>query len=311
VSLIVFGSAIADLIFRVPRLPAPGETVLGEAGAPLPGGKGLNQAIAAARDGAEVRFAGCTGRDASGALLREALASAGVDMAMLAEADAPTGLAAVAVDRAGQNQIAVSPGANRLARAAQVQAIPADATLLLQMEVPAAENRALIARARAAGARILLNLAPAAMLPVESLRALDLLILNEPEAVWLGAALGCEGEAKALHALLGIGVAVTHGARGAECVTSRERIIAPAFVVEARDTVGAGDAWCGVLAASLDRGAPLEAAMRRANAAAALACTRPGAAPAMPGAAETEALLGAGNISAENANGPAISRRPA
>lgn len=292
-SVVVFGSAIADVIFRLDRLPAPGETVLGEAGAPLPGGKGANQAIAAARDGACVRFAGCVGADAHGALLRSTLAEAGVDCAWLAQGDAPTGLACVMVDRAGRNQIAVSAGANRLARAAQVEAIPHGATILMQMEVPAAENAALIARGRAAGARLLLNLAPAAALPREVLAALDLLILNEQEAAWLAASLGCGAGAGALHAALGCGVAVTLGARGAEAVAREGGFAVPAHPVAVVDTVGAGDAWCGVLAAALDRGAPLEAAMRRASAAAALACTRHGAAPAMPTAAETEALLSA------------------
>jgi ribokinase len=160
------------------------------------------------------------------------------------------------------------------------------------MEVPPGENAALIARGRAAGARLLLNLAPAAALPREALAALDLLILNEPEAAWLAGSLGCGATAGALHAALGCGVAVTLGARGAEAVTRDGAIAVPAFAVAVVDTVGAGDAWCGVLAAALDRGAPLEAAMRRASAAAALACTRAGAAPAMPWAAETEALLG-------------------
>jgi ribokinase len=290
-SVVVFGSAIADVIFRVDRLPGPGETVLGEAGAPLPGGKGSNQAIAAARDGATVRFAGCVGVDANGALLRATLAEAGVDVAWLAEGDAPTGLACVLVDAAGHNQIAVSAGANRLARAAQVAAIPAGATILMQMEVPAAENAALIARGRAAGARLLLNLAPAAAMGHEALAALDLLILNEHEAAWLAGSLGRGAGAAGIHAALGCGVAVTLGERGAEAVTREGRFVVPAYPVTVADTVGAGDAWCGVLAAALDRGAPLEAAMRRASAAAALACTRHGAAPAMPRAAETERLL--------------------
>jgi ribokinase len=289
--VIVFGAAVADLIFRVERLPGPGETALGEAGAPLPGGKGLNQAIAAARDGAAVRFAGCVGADAHGALLRAALREAGVETGWLAETDAPSGLAAVMVDQSGRNQIAVSPGANGRARAAQIPAIAPGATLLMQMETPPAENAALIARGRAAGARLLLNLAPAAALPREALAALDLLIVNEQEAAWLAAALGCAAEAEALHAALGCGVAVTLGERGAEAATRQGRLAVPAHAVTVADTVGAGDAWCGVLAAALDRGAPLEAAMRRASAAAALACTRPGAAPAMPQAAETEALL--------------------
>ncbi|WP_347265579.1 ribokinase [Roseococcus pinisoli] len=291
-TLLVFGSAIADFVFRMPHLPRPGETVLGEAGAALPGGKGLNQAIAAARDGGTVRFFGCVGADANGALLRETARSAGVDVTGLREVEEPTGLACVCVDAAGHNQIAVSIGANKRASAAQVEAIPPGATLLLQMEVPPAENATLLARGRAVGARLLLNLAPAAAMAPEALRALDLLILNESEAAWLGAQLGQVGDARSLHAALGIGVAVTEGERGVTAVTGEGLLHLPAHRVEVVDTVGAGDAWCGVLAAALDQGLPLEAAMRRANAAGALACTKPGAAPAMPQAAAIDALLG-------------------
>jgi len=290
-TLLVFGSANADLVFRVPRLPQAGETVLGEAGAPLPGGKGLNQAIAAARDGGDVRFSGCVGRDAHGAMLREVARDAGVDVADWLEVDAPTGLACICVDPEGRNQIAVSMGANQRASAAQIGTIPPRATLLMQMEVPQAENAALIARGRAAGARILLNLAPAAAMPRDALRALDLLILNEGEAAWLGGRLGQPGDAGCLHAALGIGVVVTQGGRGVTAATAEGTLLLPAHRVEVVDTTGAGDTWCGVLAAALDRGMPLEAAMRRANAAAALACTRHGAAPSIPEAAAIDALL--------------------
>ncbi|WP_206931704.1 ribokinase [Roseococcus thiosulfatophilus] len=289
-SLLVFGSAVVDVIFRLPQLPRPGETVLGEAGPPLPGGKGANQALAAARDGAAVRFAGCVGADAHGALLRATLQQAGVDTALLAQSDTPTALAAVCVDMAGRNQIAVSAGANMRARQANVPVAAGD-TILLQMEVPPEENAALIARARAAGAQVILNLAPAAALPREALSALDLLVVNEHEAGWLGAALGCGAGAAALHAALGVTIAVTLGEAGAECHGAGLALHVPAFPVKVVDTVGAGDAWCGVLAAALDRGAPLPAAMRRANAGAALSCTKAGAGPAMPMAAETDALL--------------------
>jgi ribokinase len=161
-TLLVFGSAIADFVFRLPHLPRAGETVLGDAGAALPGGKGLNQAIAAARDGGDVRFVGCVGRDANGAMLRETGLASGVDVVGLREVDEATGLACVCVDAEGRNQIAVSIGANQRASASQIGAIPPGTTLLMQMEVPCTENATLIARGRAAGARILLNLAPAA-----------------------------------------------------------------------------------------------------------------------------------------------------
>jgi ribokinase len=159
--------------------------------------------------------------------------------------------------------------------------------------VPATETAVLIARARGRGARILLNLAPAAALPRDALAALDLLIANEHEAAWLAGRLGCGATATGLHRSLGIDVAVTRGEAGAEAVTAEGAVQVPAFPVQAVDTTGAGDAWCGVLAAALDRGLSLAPAMQRASAAAALTCTRPGAAAALPGRAEIEALLAA------------------
>jgi ribokinase len=292
VTVTIFGSAIADIVFRLPRLPGPGETLLGAAGAPLAGGKGLNQAIAAARDGADARFVGCVGRDEHGDLLRMALIAAGVNVAGLRGVDGASGLACVCVDAEGQNQIAVSPGANLQARAAQLPELRDDSILLLQMEVPPEENARAIARARAAGARVLLNLAPAAAMDRAALGGVDLLILNEGEAAWLGRQLGRTGDAAALNEVLGIGVAVTEGARGASVATRAGLIQVPAFAVGVVDSTGAGDAWCGVLAAAFHLGMPMELAVRRANAAGALACTRPGAAPAMPDSAAIDALMG-------------------
>lgn len=281
-SVIVFGSAIADLLFNLPRLPAAGETVLGQAGVTQPGGKGANQARAAARAGASVAFAGAVGDDSNATLLRAALEADGVDCRWLWHEDAPTGLACVMVDRAGDNQIAVSPGANARARQATIpDADLAGATLLLQMEVPAAENAALMTRARARGARSILNLAPAAPLPGTP----DILVVNEPEAAFLAAMLGCDARAGGLQAALGCTVLRTLGAAGAESAAGQ----VAGFAVGVVDTVGAGDAWCGALAAALVDGAPLEMAMRFANAAGALACTRRGA--WAPGRDAVESML--------------------
>ncbi|WP_372623985.1 ribokinase [Falsiroseomonas sp.] len=292
-TVLVFGSANADLVFAVPNLPLPGETVLGEGVRSFPGGKGANQAVAAARDGAMVAFAGCVGRDGFAAVATGALREAGVDLSRLVVVDQPTGCAAICVDHAGRNQIAVAPGANLAARSAQVEdaALHPGVVLLLQMEVPAAEIAALVARAKARGARVVLNLAPPGELPAETLRALDLLVVNEHEAAVLAARLGCAADAAGLRAALRTDVAVTRGEAGAEAATAAGLVAVPAFPVTPVDTTGAGDCWCGVLVAALDRGLPLAAAMRRAAAAAAIACTRPGAAAAMPEAAETEALL--------------------
>ncbi|NKC33070.1 PfkB family carbohydrate kinase [Falsiroseomonas selenitidurans] len=292
-SILVFGSVNADLVFSVPRLPAPGETVLGKGFAQFPGGKGANQAVAAARDGAAVAFAGCVGRDGLAGAATAALREAGVDLARLAEVAAPTGCASICVDAEGRNQIAVAPGANALARAAQVEdaALTPATILLLQMEVPAAEIALLVQRAAARFTRCILNLAPPGDLPADLLRALHLLVLNEHEAVVLARRLGCTPDAAALRLAAGCDVAVTRGAAGAEAATAAGLATTPAFPVRPIDTTGAGDTWCGVLAAGLARGMPMADAMRRAAAAAALACTRPGAAAAMPWAAETDGLL--------------------
>jgi ribokinase len=291
-TVLVFGSANADLVFAVPELPGPGETVMGQGLRALPGGKGANQAVAAARDGAEVAFAGCIGRDPFAAIATEALLAAEVDLSRVLEVDQPTGCASICVDARGRNQIAVAPGANLSARAAQVEdaALHPGTTLLLQMEVPAAEVATLIHRARARGARIILNLAPPGDLPLEALAALDLLVVNEHETAVLAARLGT-GDLAALRATLGVDIAVTLGDAGAMLVRPEGIDPVAAFPVTAVDTTGAGDCWCGVLAGALDRGMDLAAALRRASAAAALACTRPGAAPSFPDAAGIEALF--------------------
>ena len=293
VTVLVFGSANADLVFAVPELPAPGVTVLGDGVRSFPGGKGANQAVAAARDGAATLFAGCVGRDAFADVATAALRGAGVDLARLAVVEAPTGCATICVDPAGRNQIAVAPGANLMARAALVEdaALTPSTVVLLQMEVPAEEIAALVRRAKARDARVVLNLAPPGELALDTLRVLDLLVVNEHEAAVLAARLGCGDGAAALRAALGgTDVVVTRGEAGAEAATAAGILAVPAFRVAAVDTTGAGDCFCGVLCAALDRGLTLDAAMRRASAAAAIACTRPGA--SSPMAAETDALLG-------------------
>jgi ribokinase len=292
-TVLVFGSANADLVFAVPTLPVPGVTVLGEDMLALPGGKGANQAVAAARDGADVAFAGCVGRDGFAAVATAALVAAEVDLSRVQEVEQPTGSAAICVDPGGRNQIAVASGANRAAQAGQVEdaALHPGTTLLLQMEVPPTETAALIHRARARGARIILNLAPPGELPAEALRALDLLVVNEHEAAVLAARLGVAAGAAALRGALGVDVAVTRGEAGAEAATASGLVQAPAFPVTAVDTTGAGDCWCGVVAGALDRGMNLPTALRRAAVAAALACTRPGAAPSFPVAKETDDKL--------------------
>ena len=159
------------------------------------------------------------------------------------------------------------------------------------MEVPAAETAALIRRARARHARIVLNLAPAAPLDPDALRALDVLVLNETEALWLAHQLGSNPDAASLHRTLGIAVVRTLGEQGVEAASADGPIGVPGCQIVAIDTTGAGDCFTGVLAAALDRGAPLQDAVRRANVAAALCCTRAGSQATMPTAAEIDAVL--------------------
>jgi ribokinase len=291
--ILVFGSINLDLIFPLPSLPTPGETLLAPSVRMEPGGKGANQALAASRDGAPVVMAGAVGRDplADGALVL--LRQAGIDLSRVIATDAATGCAGIFVDRQGRNVIGVGSGANLAARADQIEdALLAPATtLLLQMEIRPAENAALIRRARARGARIVLNLAPAAPLDSDALRAIDVLILNEAEAAWLASQLGTRPEAGALHRALGSTVIVTLGEQGAEAASQGGPIRVPGRNVVAIDTTGAGDCFSGVLAAALDRGTALEPALHRANAAAALCCTHAGSQGTMPTTAEIDAAL--------------------
>src|SRR5260370_26488637 len=291
--IVVFGSINLDLIFPLAELPRPGHTVLGASMTMEPGGKGANQAVAGARDGAGVVMVGAVGRDALATEALALLAQNGVDLARLARVDAATGCAAICVDPQARNQIAVAGGANLAARQAQVEdaLLTPRTILLLQMETPAEEIEALIARARARGARIVLNLAPAAALPLDALRAVDLLVVNEPEAQFLATSLDCAATAHALHGVLGVDVVVTLGGAGLDAAAQAGRVVLEALRVQPVDTTAAGDCFTGVLASALDRGLTLGAALARANAAAGLCCTRAGSQRSMPDAAEIDAAV--------------------
>src|SRR5271165_1434745 len=234
--VIVFGSINLDLIFSLPKIPSAGETVLGPSTRVEPGGKGANQAVAAARDGAAVLMAGAIGGDALGAAALALLRGAGVNLDRVAQVDASTGCAAIAVDPAGNNAIAVGSGANLLARAEQVEdsVLGSSATLVLQMEVPALETAALIQRARERGTRIILNLAPAAALPEAALRAVNVLVVNDSEGAWLAAHLGCTDSAESLRDRLGgIAVVLTRGGEGADVAGPVGAWHEPALPIEA------------------------------------------------------------------------------
>lgn len=289
----VFGSINLDLIFALPAIPRSGETLLTRSVAIAPGGKGANQAVAAALDGARVVLAGAVGRDALAAGALGLLRKAGVDLSRVIETDAATGCAAIAVDPRGNNAIAVGSGANLLAREKHVEPalLAPGNTLLLQMEVDPAQTEALIHRARAAGTRIILNLAPAGPLSIDALSAVDLLVVNEAEADWLADYLGCSARAAALRAALGVDVVRTLGAAGSEIATATGLRSIAAHPVTPIDTTAAGDCFVGVLAAALDRGLAIEDAMHRASVAAAICCSRSGSQNSLPGSAEIDGAV--------------------
>ncbi|MGW0517662.1 ribokinase [Crossiella sp. NPDC003009] len=295
--IVVVGSANADLVTTVARRPAAGETVLGSDLRVSPGGKGANQAVAAARLGAGVAFLGAVGDDEHGQLLLESMRSAGVRTEHVRTPDRPTGIAHITVTPDGENSIVVSPGANGtlttadIDRAASVIAI--STVVLVSLEVPMPAALRAIELARSAGVRTVLNLSPPGPLTADALAALDPLIVNEHEAGWLLGAETTSADGPALaEALLALGprsVVVTLGGRGAvvatrDCVST---VAAPR--VSAVDTTGAGDAFAGALAARLSAGDELLAATGFAVRAAAISVTRPGAQPSYPTRSEVRA----------------------
>lgn len=282
--ILVFGSVNLDLVYRVERLPRPGETVLGGELVRLSGGKGGNQAHAAARvlGGDRTLFVGCVGADAEGERLADDLAAAGVDTSALARVDAPSGTAIIAVDAGGENTIAVLPGANRAWPADAVERAPiAPGDLVVaQLEVPLEVVDAALTRARAVGATTVLNAAPLDPAAVSLLDRVDVLVVNEGEAAELfGFASEIdEAEIARTREVFAGDLVVTLGADGA-IVAARDGSIShvPAFTVAAVDSVGAGDAFVGGLAAALADGAAVRAAAVVGSAAGALTATVVGA----------------------------------
>ncbi|WP_298454885.1 PfkB family carbohydrate kinase [uncultured Cellulomonas sp.] len=292
----VVGSVNVDVVVRVPHLPGPGQTLLASGLTRGAGGKGANQAVAAARaGGAATAFVGVVGRDDDGAVLRTALADAGVVTDALSESDEPTGTALICVSDDGENVIVVVGGANagwqRLS-AAQRAAVAAADVVLAQLEVPV-DVVLQAAAVRRPAARFVLNAAPARELPAALWAAVDVLVVNEHEARDLADGVPL---ADAL-AVLGSRVpalVVTLGAAGCTVVVDGERTDVPGTPVAAVDTTGAGDTFCGVLAARLAAGDDLVEAARWGGAAASLAVQRPGAQAAIPTAAQTRRVRAAG-----------------
>jgi ribokinase len=287
--IVVFGSINVDLVVRVERAPGPGETVSGSDYTLIPGGKGANQALAARRAGAKVRLFGAVGYDAFADIALSELAPAGVDLLGVGRKPHTTGVALITVAKDGENSIVLSPGANAHASAASIpsDALKANDTLLLQMEVPFPEVLAAAKMARAAGARVVLSLAPYTALAAEDISAFDIIVVNEHEAADLArhlgvAAKGADATATALARRLGRTLITTLGAEGAVAVHDGVLIHVPALPVSPVDTTGAGDTFCGVLAAMLDDGAEMRIAMAKAAVAGSLATTKQGAQPSFP-----------------------------
>jgi ribokinase len=294
--LLVFGSINVDLLFKVPSLPRPGETVLCPGYERAAGGKGANQATAAARAGAVVRMIGHVGDDSFGRFAREAMVAAGVYCAAIGTSPKATGIAVIGVDQDAENQIIVASGANLDTAAGQVKdsELASGVTVLCQNEVRAEASLALLERAKARGARTILNLAPAGTVPPSVLSMIDLLVVNEIEGrMAAGCADGAEVAAFArdLATTYDLTCVVTLGAEGALAIGPNLALRVAALPIEPVDTTGAGDAFVGVLAASLDLGHELGAALRRASVAAGLACTKLGAQTSQPSAAQIEARL--------------------
>ena len=292
--LLVFGSLNVDLVFQVEALPRPGETVLCPGYQLAAGGKGANQAAAAARAGARVRMVGHLGDDDFGRFARTALVAAGVDDTLVATSASATGIAVIGVDRQAENQIIVASGANLDTDADQVDdaELAPGVTVLCQNEIRPEATFALLERAKARGARTILNLAPAGSVPADVLDGLDVLVVNEIEAASAAGGKGNPADlARDLAARHGLTCVVTLGGEGALAVGPAGGIRVPALAIEPVDTTGAGDAFTGVLAAGLDRGLGLPDALRRASVAAGLACTRVGAQTSQPDAAAIEVRL--------------------
>ena len=303
-SVLVLGSVNVDVTVVLDHLPRAGETVSGGVLRRDHGGKGGNQAVAAARAGAAVRFVGAVGRDADGDDVLAVLAGEGVGVDDVTRATAATGTALICVDAAGENQIAVAPGANRHASAHGVD-LAGVAVVVAQLEAPLDAVTALFERGRAAGARTVLNAAPVHAGHEAAVRGslglVDVLVVNEGELDALHPGTGSVvARATALAGGGGDGgdggndpgaVLVSRGAAGVVwAAAGRDPVEVAGHRVDAVDTVGAGDALCGTLAAGLALGLDDEVAVRRANAAGALAATRPGA-RSSPTAAAIDALL--------------------
>lgn len=298
--IVVIGSANADLVATSRHIPAPGETVLGDSFRIVAGGKGANQAVAAARLGGRVAFVGRVGDDAFGKTLAQGLQDAHVDCTHLqSTSGVETGVALIVISNAGENAICVVAGANRHLTPADIDAaeesIAAARVCLLQLEIPLETALHTIALARRLSVETILDPAPAPAAAPAGLFDVDILSPNQSEAVQLLGADYAPGDpsdvAQALRQRGGRTIVLKRGAEGAYLSAGSIETSVPGFRVDAVDTTAAGDAFTAALGVARVEGMSLESAVRFANAAGALACTKLGAQPALPARAQVTALL--------------------
>ncbi|MER8503501.1 ribokinase [Mesorhizobium sp. M0208] len=296
--IVVIGSINLDLIASVDRLPGPGETVRGSGFATAPGGKGANQALAAARAGAKVRMVGAVGKDSFASEALALLRDGKIDLSGVGETFASTGTALIMVGADGENVIAVVPGAND-------SVVPGDLSkaflkngdvVLLQLEIPLQTVEAALDAARTAGAITVLNTAPFHSDAAGFLGKADYLVANETEFDLYGEALSLSGRDRPARmrdyaSRTGRTIVVTLGPDGVLAATPDDLLMVPALKITPLDTVGAGDTFCGYFAAGLAAGLPLDQALARAAAAGSLACLKAGAQPAIPLARDVDVAL--------------------
>ncbi len=299
--ILVIGSCNIDFVMQLPKLPAVGETITDGQFMQAFGGKGANQAVAAARAGGDVQFIACTGNDVYADSMLLSWKNDGMDVSRVVRTtQAPTGAALIMAGKAGENYLAVAPGANYQLRPEHVtdQAglIASADWVILQMEIAPETTRRILDIARQSGTKVLLNFAPVSSTQIEISPAVTGLVVNEHEAAALtGTSVKDRPEAiTAARTLLGRGplfVAITLGAQGTVVVTKNEEFHVPARPVHAIDTTAAGDTFCGALAVALGEGGSLRQAVEFATAAAAISVTRIGAQPSIPSRAEIDAML--------------------
>ena len=301
--IVVVGSINMDLVTNVEAFPRPGETIHSLGVRYIPGGKGANQAVAAARSGARVRMVGAVGADSFAQTLIDNLAASGVDTSGVLRKDGHSGLALITVDRSGENQIVLAGGSNRAFGFGEIEErIPWDDAfaILLQNEIDWTATEAVMREAKRRGVPVWFNPAPALRLPREILGLIDTCVLNETEteAITGEKVSGAEDAARAAGLLLEAGVkqvVVTLGEKGCVRVAGqgveREPVVVPAFSVRPVDTTAAGDTFIGAFAAASCAGRPAVEALRYAAAGAAIAVTRPGAQASIPVRDEVERLL--------------------